>query len=305
MYKTREEMKKALEDQGYITNIEIDYAVMNAMKLGLPILIEGAPGVGKTEIAKVLAKALDTEIIRVQCYEGIDFTKVLYDYNYGKQLLYINLLKDNVTNMIEGKDFKESVGVLNEKTDFYGKDFLLERPVLRAISPENKKSKVLLIDEVDKADAEFESFLLEVLSDYTVTIPEYGVVSCGEGVRPVVVLTSNAQRELSEALKRRCVYLYIDYPTIETESIIISEKVGVEYPYAEKVAKMVKKIRDMNLKQKPSIAESITWCETLLNSMGMDVLTIEGREELDSSLNVLLKNRGDIQKVRGSKYMEV
>lgn len=301
--KTKEDIGKLLEKQKYISNSEINMAILNSLKLKSPLLIEGAAGVGKTEIAKVLASALDTELVRVQCYEGIDFSKVLYDFNYSKQILYINLLKENVSELLQGKDFSSSVDILDKETDFYGKDFLIERPILKAISPENKKRKVLLIDEIDKSDMEFEAFLLEVLSDFTITIPEFGTIECPEDIRPIVILTSNATRELSEALKRRCMYLYIDYPNIETEANIISKKTNISYDFAEKIAKAVSNIRKLNLKQKPSIAESIIWANVLLSNFGIiDIETYE-KQDIDLTLGSLLKNRNDIQKVIGADYL--
>ena len=301
--KNKEDIEKLLESEKYISSTEINLSLLNAIRLKSPLLIEGAAGVGKTEIAKVLAKGLDTELIRVQCYEGIDFTKVLYDFNYSKQILYINLLKENVSELLQGKDFSSSVKALDNETDFYGKDFLLERPLLKAISPKNKKRKVLLIDEIDKSDAEFEAFLLELLSDFTVTIPEFGVIECKEELRPIVILTSNATRELSEALKRRCMYLYIDYPSVESEAKIISEKSDIGYDYAKQIALAVSNIRKLNLKQSPSIAESITWSLVLLENFGVKNIKDIEKTEIDLTLGSLLKNRKDIEKATSSNYI--
>ncbi len=302
-FKSRDEVRCALANHGYISNKEINFTLYNSVKLNSPLLIEGKAGVGKTEIAKVLASIFDTEMIRVQCYEGIDFSKVLYDFNYSKQILYINLLKENIKELLIEMDFSSSVNILNEETDFYGKDFLIERPFLKAISPENTTPKVLLIDEIDKSDMEFEAFLLELLSDFSITIPEFGTIECPKHLKPLVILTSNSQRELSEALKRRCTYLYIDYPSIEVEAEIIREKANIEYDFANKIAEKVSFIRGLNLKQNPSIAETITWSKVLLANLDIYDLNIDNKETIDGSLNVLLKNKNDLTKVIESDYL--
>ncbi|SHF89884.1 MoxR-like ATPase [Caldanaerobius fijiensis DSM 17918] len=300
-FKTREEVSEKLKEQGYISDKVIDYTIFNAVKLQAPLLIDGPAGVGKTEIAKVLAAIFDAELIRVQCYEGIDFSKVLYDFNYSKQLLYINLLKDNIGKLLQNKDFDTSVKLLNSETKFFGEDFLVERPILRAISPKDDKPKVLLIDEIDKSDMEFEALLLEVLSDFSVSIPEYGTVRAVN--RPLVVLTSNNTRELSDALKRRCVYLYIDYPDVEKETKIIQTKVNIEYDFAKAIATAVQKIRSLPLKQKPSIAETINWAKVLLLTIDAVDFNSSNKEYIDTTLNVLLKNQNDIKKAQASQYI--
>lgn len=300
-FKTREEVSEKLKEQGYISDKVIDYTIFNAVKLQAPLLIDGPAGVGKTEIAKVLAAIFDAELIRVQCYEGIDFSKVLYDFNYSKQLLYINLLKDNIEKLLQDKDFATSVKLLNSETKFFGEDFLVERPILRAISPKDDKPKVLLIDEIDKSDMEFEALLLEVLSDFSVSIPEYGTVRAVN--RPLVVLTSNNTRELSDALKRRCVYLYIDYPDVEKETKIIQTKVNIEYDFAKAIATAVQKIRSLPLKQKPSIAETINWAKVLLLTIDAVDFNSSNKEYIDTTLNVLLKNQNDIKKAQASQYI--
>jgi len=303
MFKTIDEVKNAFYKENYITNKDIEYAILNAIRLELPLLVDGPAGVGKTELAKVIAKIYQTEMIRVSCYEGIDFSKVLYDFNYSKQLLYINLLKDNIKDLLNGKDFNESISLLNQETNFYGNDFLIERPILKAISPTLTNKKVLLIDEIDKSDMEFEAFLLEVLSDFSVTIPEYGTIECNEKYKPIVILTSNNVRELSEALKRRCIYLYIDYPSIEVEAKIIELKVDVNHNFSLKVANTINKIRNLQLKQKPSIFETILWTKTLLNNFGVNAFDIENKEQMIGTLGVLLKNKKDIDKLVLSKCL--
>ncbi|HOJ10975.1 MAG TPA: MoxR family ATPase [Clostridiales bacterium] len=298
---SRSVVKELLEENDYISNRNIEITIFNAIKLQVPLLIDGPAGVGKTEIAKVLTKIFNASLIRVQCYEGIDFTKVLYDYNYSKQLLFVNLVKDNVKTIIKGKDIHSSIELLNRETDFFGENFLIERPLLRAISPKDSSPKVLLIDEIDKSDVEFEAFLLEMLSDFSVSIPEYGTISAEE--RPIVVLTSNATRELSEALKRRCIYLYIDYPVPEVEAKILITKVNIEYDFANKIASAVKKIRSLPLKQKPSVAETINWSKALLLTMEEPDFSVHNKVEIDSTLNVLLKNHNDIETVINSSYL--
>ena len=298
---SRYEVTKLLEENDYISNSTIDITIFNAIKLKAPLLIDGPAGVGKTEMAKVLSRIFNAKLIRVQCYEGIDFTKVLYDYNYSKQLLFVNLLKENVKTLIQDKDIHSSIELLNNETDFFGENFLIERPLLKAISPKDKSPKVLLIDEIDKSDAEFEAFLLEILSDFSVSIPEYGTISAVD--RPIVVLTSNATRELSEALKRRCIYLYIDYPSPETEAKILTAKVNINYDFANKIVQAVHKIRNLPLKQKPSVAETINWSKALLLTMGELDFNEENKEEIDITLNVLLKNHYDIKTVINSNYL--
>jgi MoxR-like ATPase len=290
-----------LAQNKYISDQIIDMTIYNAVKLQSPLLIDGPAGVGKTEIAQVMAKIFNAELIRVQCYEGIDFSKVLYDFNYSKQLLYINMLKDNISKMLDNKNFKESMETLDTQTDFFSKDFLIERPILKAISPETTNDKILLIDEIDKSDMEFEALLLEVLSDFSVSIPEYGTIKADK--RPFVILTSNNVRELSEALKRRCVYLYIDYPDVEKETKIIQEKVNVEYDYANAIAKAVNNIRNLQLKQKPSIAESINWAKALLLTLDAVDFNSENKEYIDNTLGILLKNNTDIKKVKNTQYI--
>lgn len=298
---TPNEIKELLEKEGYITNDEVVYAVFTALSLEKSLLIDGPAGVGKTELAKVMSKILKSDLIRLQCYEGIDSSKVLYEINYPKQLLYQNILKSNIDSLVAGKDFEEAVSIIDNKTSFYGEDFILERPVLKAINPKNKKKVTLLIDEVDKTDSEVEAMLLEPLSDYSISIHEYKTITCKESNKPFIVLTSNNQRELSEALKRRCVYLYIDYPNIENEAKILEEKAKVSYDFALSLSKVISNIRNYNLKQKPSIAESIEWCNVLYNHLkieDLNNLTLEQKTTLEYSLRVLLKNERDIAEIK-------
>lgn len=297
-----EEIKNGFEKENYIADNQTIYAVYTALMLGKPLLIDGPAGIGKTELAKVMAKVLDTELIRLQCYEGIDYTKVLYDINYPKQLLYQNILKSSLNEIIAEKDFDEAVKTIDRETNFYGEGFIIERPILKALTPRGDKGVVALIDEIDKTDGETEALLLEPLSDYTLSIPEFGTIECREEVRPFVVLTSNGQREISEALRRRCVYLFIDYPKAEIESKIIEKKANVSVDFANYIARTLQTIRDKNIKQKPSIAESVEWATVLYHHLGIcnedDFKNKQLEEKLESSLNTLIKNNKDLQEVR-------
>ena len=297
-----EEIKNGFEKENYIADNQTIYAVYTALMLGKPLLIDGPAGIGKTELAKVMSKVLDTELIRLQCYEGIDYTKVLYDINYPKQLLYQNILKSNLNEIIAEKDFDEAVKTIDRETNFYGEGFIMERPILKALTPRGDKGVVALIDEIDKTDGETEALLLEPLSDYTLSIPEFGTIECREEVRPFVVLTSNGQREISEALRRRCVYLFIDYPKAEMESKIIAKKANVSVDFANYIARTLQTIRNKNIKQKPSIAESVEWATVLYHHLGIcnedDFKNKQLEEKLESSLNTLIKNNRDLQEVR-------
>jgi MoxR-like ATPase len=288
-----------LEKQNYIADKQVEYAIFAAVKSQKPLLIEGPAGVGKTELAKVLANMFNAELTRLQCYEGIDVSKVIYDINYSKQLLYQNILKESIVSNLENKSFQASIKYLNEKTNFYSEDFLIERPLLHAISPNNNTKKVLLIDELDKADSEIEAFLLETLSDYSVSIPEYGTVQADPTNIPIVVITSNNQRELSEAIRRRCAYLYIGYPSIEVESKIIYTKAKTDKNFADLVANFINKLRtEIKLKQKPSIAESIEWANLLFNHLNVTSISKKFEEEINMTLNLLSKNNKDLEKTK-------
>lgn len=293
------EINDRLAEQKYIGSKEITYSIFTAIKANKPLLIDGPAGVGKTELAKVLANTFEAELIRLQCYEGIDVSKVIYDINYPKQLLYQNILKESIVSNLGGKSFKESVKYLNDKTNFYDEEFLIERPLLYTMNPTNKNRKVLLIDELDKADNEIEAFLLEALSDYSISIPEYGTITADFNNLPIVVITSNNQRELSEALRRRCAYLYIDYPTIEAESKIIQTKANTNKNFADIVANFINKLRnEIKLKQKPSIAESIEWANILFNHLDVNDLSKKFEEEISMTLNLVTKNSKDLEKAK-------
>jgi MoxR-like ATPase len=275
-------MQEAMERETYVTDRATATAVYLAMSLRKPLLIEGHPGVGKTEVAKVLARVLDTELIRLQCYEGLDVTTALYEWNYPKQLLHIKL-----------QERSESGHTLREReAEIFGREFLLERPLLRAITnPE--RSPVLLVDEVDRSDEEFEAFLLEVLSERQVTIPEIGTVRATH--EPYVVLTSNRARELSEALRRRCLYLWVDYPSLDKEVRIVRTKVrGATERLSHDVASFVQKVRAQRLSKTPGVAESLDWAEALV-ALGADTLD---DATVDETLGCFLKDEADIRQVR-------
>ncbi|MCL2338011.1 MAG: MoxR family ATPase [Firmicutes bacterium] len=274
MLNTIPELRLAMEKQGYISEDELATTVYLALALQKPLLVEGAPGVGKTEIAKVLAAAFNTELIRLQCYEGLDENKALYEWNYQRQLIKIQISKNSgPEEQLERNLFSE--------------EYLLERPLLQAIRAQSKV--VLLIDEVDKVEAEFEAFLFELLSDFQISIPELGTV--GARHIPIVVLTSNGERELSDGLKRRCVYLYIDFPSIEKESRILKVKVPeAGEKIVAQIANAASYIRtSLNLRKKPSISETIDWTRALI-TLGEDALSADG---INKTLNILLKNRDD------------
>lgn len=300
---SKEDVKRMLMEQQYIPSKEIVYTLYNAIKLNMPILIEGPAGVGKTEIAKALKNALDLELVRVQCYEGLDYSKTLYEWDYPKQMLTINALQSVIKDGVSGLTLDESINSFSKSTNFFDDRFLLERPLLKSINGTGRK--VLLIDELDKSDEEFEALLLEFLGEFSVTIPEYKTIICPEDEKPIVILTSNSQRALSEALKRRCAYLYIDYPTEQLEANIIEKKAKVDAEFSKKVAKAVAKIRSLErVKQKPSISESIIWAQSLMMNLSMEDFNEEHKEEIDLMLSILLKNKKDIEVVKKSTYLQ-
>ena len=273
----------------YVCGKETATAVFLMTQLQRPLLVEGPPGVGKTELAKVLAQATEHQLIRLQCYEGLDEAKALYEWEYSKQLLYVQMLKDKLGALLaDTATLSDAVSVLQSHSSaFFSRHFLLPRPLLEAIlSPD---PTVLLIDEIDRADQEFEAFLLEVLSDFQVSIPELGTLRAVQ--RPLVVLTSNATRNLSEALKRRCFYLYIDHPTAAIEEQIVQRKVsGIDDRLAAQIVQFVQRVRQLNLRKAPSISETLDWALALV-VLGASVLS---REAIRDTLNILLKDKDDI-----------
>ncbi|MEW6274445.1 MAG: MoxR family ATPase [Bacillota bacterium] len=268
------ELQQALEREGYICDREQVVTIYLALKLGKPLLIEGVPGVGKTEVGKVLSRVFRTELIRLQCYEGLDENKALYEWNYQRQLLKIQVLKETGCAAID-------------ETSLFGPEYLLERPLLKAIRADRRV--VLLIDECDKVDEPFEAFLFELLSDFQVSIPELGTLTARQ--IPIVVLTSNGERELSDGLRRRCVYLYLDYPSVEKEMRILETKVPeAGERLIRQIALVVNYLRShLDLKKQPSIAESLDWARALV-TLNASSLT---EENMLCTLNILLKNRGD------------
>jgi MoxR-like ATPase len=279
------EIQRQLEGEHYVTDRAIATTIYLAMNLRKPVLIEGQAGVGKTEIAKVLSAALHTDLIRLQCYEGLDANTALYEWNYPKQMLHIRLEEA----VGENHDLRKA------EAEIFSEPYLLKRPLLQAITREDR-GPVLLIDEVDRADEEFEAFLLEVLSDFQVTIPELGTVRAKH--RPHVVLTSNRTRELSDALKRRCLYLWIDYPDFDKEVRIIEAKVpGINPQLAEQVAGFMQVVRRLRLSKTPGMAESIDWAMSLM-ALHADHLEPEAVSE---TLGAILKDRDDVNRLAGER----
>ena len=286
-------VKSELAHQKYIASDEISTIVYLAHKLGKPLLTEGPAGVGKTELAKAVAGATGRELIRLQCYEGLDESKALYEWEYSKQLLYTQLLRDKLNDTLgQAESLADAADRLaNEEDVFFSNRFLLQRPLLRAILCD--QPTVLLIDEIDRADAEFEAFLLEVLSDFQVSIPELGTLAAKH--KPFVILTSNNTRELSEALKRRCLYVFIDYPTLEEELAVVRLKVPDLSPkLAQQAVEFVQKLRKADMRKSPSISETLDWANALvaLNASNLE------KDVLDDTLSVLLKHEADLQKAK-------
>ena len=270
-----------LHEQGYITDDSVAMSVFLSLQLNKPLLVEGPAGVGKTEIAKVMANALQTDLIRLQCYEGLDATHALYEWNYQRQLLHLKMVEHNEQSVEE-----------KEKTIF-SDGFLMKRPLLQAIT--HHKKPVLLIDEIDRSDEEFESFLLEVLSDWQITVPEIGTIKATH--IPQVILTGNRTRELSEALRRRCLYLFIDYPDFEKEWMIVKSKVpGIDTKLAEQITGFMQQLRILKLEKTPGIAETLDWASAL-SALHIDHLD---KSIIEQTLGVVLKDWRDTRQVQMS-----
>jgi MoxR-like ATPase len=282
-----------LDATGYLIDQDAATIAYLAARMEKPLLVEGPAGVGKTELARAMATALDRELIRLQCYEGLDEAKALYEWEYAKQLLYTQILRDKIGETVgDAATLHEAIDRIATQDDvFFSERFLLPRPLLRAILSD--KPVVLLIDEIDKADAEFEAFLLEVLSDFAVTVPELGTMKAH--TQPIVVLTSNAAREMSDALRRRCLHLHLDFPDEERERLIIRRRVpDASEALSRQVASVVARLRKLGLRKLPSIAESIDWARALvlLNADKLDP------ELVSSTLSLVLKYEGDVRKGR-------
>jgi MoxR-like ATPase len=271
-----------LADHHYISSVGLSTSLFLALKMKKAIFLEGEPGVGKTEVAKVLSQAFDTPLIRLQCYEGLDISQAVYEWNYPRQLLELQARQSH-------KNGTESV-----PDDIFSEKFLLKRPLLQAIAHSQEKSPVLLIDELDRADEEFESFLLELLSDYQISIPEIGTMRAEH--KPIIVITSNRTREIHDALKRRCVYFWIDYPSPDKEIQIVRLKVpDISQRLALQIVNFVQALRQQELYKLPGVAETLDWAEALghLEARSLDEALV------DATLGIILKYQDDIDKVRG------
>ncbi len=279
---TIEDVQRAMYVQNYIADRSLTTAVFLALKRRKPLLLEGEPGVGKTEIAKVLAAILNTQLIRLQCYEGIDVSTAVYEWNYTRQMLHIRLMEAGSVNRQE------------ELKEIFGSDFLIQRPLLQAIDPANAQAPVLLIDELDRSDEEFEAYLLELLSDFQISIPEIGTIKAKE--TPIVIITSNRTREIHDALRRRCLYYWIDFPTLDKEyAIVLARMPGVPQRLARQVCAFVRELRSADLFKAPGVAETLDWISSLLALNQLEL--VEGA--VRDTLGALLKYQDDVLKVGG------
>ena len=285
------DLQQQLADHDYIADEGLATSIYLALKLNRPLLLEGEAGVGKTEVAKVLAAKTETEIIRLQCYEGLDITHAVYDWNYARQLIEIRVAETQ----------GDTARTRDERVrELFGPDFLIERPLLQALRTPGEQPVVLLIDELDRADEEFEGYLLEFLSDFQVTIPELGTVKAN--TTPIVIITSNRTRELHDALKRRCLYAWIDYPDFKKELQIVMAKVpGVSQALAEQVTRFVQELRRAELYKATGVSETLDWVAALvaLDQQELDAVTIE------RTLGIVLKNQEDMQNIRGDRIQDI
>jgi MoxR-like ATPase len=276
---TFEKVQQLLHHQGYISEKSTTMSIFLSMQLGKPLLIEGPAGVGKTEIAKVISQALSTPLIRLQCYEGLDANHALYEWNYQRQLIHLKLEEQSERSIAE------------KEKNIFNDSFLLKRPLLQAIT--HQQSPVLLIDEIDRADEEFESFLLEILAEWQITIPEIGTIKATH--IPYVIITSNRVRELSEALRRRCLYLWIDYPSFDKELAIVKRKIpDIDAKLGKEICLFMQEVRQQKLEKQPGIAETLDWA-TSLASLHIDHLE---KEVIEDTLGVILKDWQDIRQTQ-------
>ncbi|MCI0399663.1 MAG: MoxR family ATPase [Chloroflexi bacterium] len=281
-----DKLQAALRDELYVADRGLATAIFLALKLQRPLFLEGEAGVGKTEVAKVLAGLLETELIRLQCYEGLDVNQAVYEWNYTRQMLHIRLL--------------EARGERATEAELFGREFLLSRPLLQAIERTEKKPPVLLIDEVDRSDEEFEAFLLEVLSDFQITIPEIGTIQAARP--PVAVLTSNRTREVHDALKRRCLYFWIDYPSFDKELAIVQAKVpDAPAALARQVTAFIQELRQADLYKVPGVAETLDWTAALvaLDQQALELSIVE------DTLGVILKYQDDVSRIKGETARQI
>jgi MoxR-like ATPase len=281
-----ENLQTNLRERLYIADRGLSMSIFLAHKLGRPLFLEGEAGVGKTEVAKVMADILDTRLIRLQCYEGLDVHQAVYEWNYTRQIMHIRLM--------------EARGEHSTETELFGPQFLLRRPLLQAIENSHEKASVLLIDEIDRSDEEFEAYLLEILSDFQITIPEIGTIKAARP--PVVVITSNRTREVHDALKRRCLYYWIDYPTVEKEYEIVRTKVpNASAQLAQQVTRFIQELRRIDLYKVPGVAETLDWTAALV---ALDQKALE-QGVVEETLGLILKYQDDIQKVRGENIQAI
>lgn len=280
-FQSIESIQEALFEQKYVTQRDLATSIFLSLKLNKPLFLEGEAGVGKTEVGKVLASLLDVPLIRLQCYEGLDVNNAVYEWDYPRQILHLRMLEANQTTI---NDMEDAI---------YSRKFLLSRPLLQAIENQDNRVPVLLIDEIDRADEEFESFLLELLSDFQITIPEIGTIKAK--IPPVVVITSNRTREVHDALKRRCLYQWIDYPNFETEFQILNMKVpGLDQQLTHQIVSTVQQLREVDLFKAPGIAETLDWGRAI---QSMDQKRLD-EETINSTLGVVLKYQDDIVQVK-------
>jgi MoxR-like ATPase len=284
-----DETLSLLSSSAYIADRSLATTLYLSLKMGKPLFLEGEAGVGKTEIAKVLSSALGRKLVRLQCYEGLDIGSAVYEWNYSRQMIEIRLAE--ASGAVEKKTFS---------ADIFAEEFLIERPLLKALKTEDTGPPVLLIDELDRTDEPFEAFLLELLSDFQITIPEIGTIKAKEP--PIVIITSNRTREIHDALKRRCLYHWVDYPTADRESEIIAARLpGIDKQLSAQLVAFVQRLRDEDLFKLPGVAETLDWAEALTQ---LDKISLDS-ESIDNTLGAILKYQDDISKIRGSEAARI